>query len=153
MRALVVPVFACVLLSAAAIHRVVFSPSAHSGRNADSDKKELLALEDEWLHARDAQTLDRILAEDFVDPVAQGAFLTKTEHIDWFTKHLPPVGRKTRFDHLQVRLYGDTAIVNGMVIATDESGKELDRSIFTDVLVFRDRRWQAVNAQENKVEL
>ncbi len=152
MRALAVPVFACVLLSAAAIHGVASSLSAQSGRNAESDKKELLALEDEWLHARDARTLDRILADDFVHPVAQGLFLTKTQHIDWFTQHLPPVSRKTRFDHLQVRLYGDTAIVNGMVIATDESGKELDRSTFTDVFVFRDRRWQAVNAQENKLE-
>jgi uncharacterized protein DUF4440 len=152
MRALAVSVFACVLLSAATIHGVASSLSAQSGRNADSDKKELLALEDEWLHARDARTLDRILADDFVHAVAQGLFLTKTEHIACFTKHLPLASRKTWFDHLQVRLYGDTAIVNGMVIATGESGKEVDRSIFTDVFVFRDRRWQAVNAQENKVE-
>jgi Domain of unknown function (DUF4440) len=123
-----------------------------AARSAEQDRKALLSLEDEWLHARDAATLERILADDFVHPVAQGVFLSKAEHIEWFTKHLPPMSRKTRFDHLQVRLYGDTAVVNGMVIATAESGKELDRSIFTDVFVFRDQRWQAVNAQENKVE-
>ena len=123
-----------------------------AARSAEQDRKALLSLEDEWLHARDAATLERILADDFVHPLAQGVFLSKPEHIEWFTKHLPPGSRKTRFDHLQVRLFGDTAIVNGMVIATDVSGKELDRSIFTDVFVFRDQRWQAVNAQENKVE-
>jgi hypothetical protein len=42
-------------------------------------------------------------------------------------------------------------IVNGSVIATNDSGKVLDRTMFTDVFVFRDGRWQAVNAQENKV--
>jgi hypothetical protein len=39
-----------------------------------------------------------------------------------------------------------------MVIASDSAGKELDRTIFTDVFVYREGRWQAVNAQENRVE-
>jgi hypothetical protein len=145
MRALAIYLFALALLSTA-IPRF-----AHPTRDADSDRKALVALEDGWLHARDAGTLDRILADDFVHPVAPGLFLSKTEHIDWFTKHLPPASRKTRLDHLRVRLYGDTAIVNGLVIATDGSGKEQDRSIFTDVFVYRDGRWQAANAQENRV--
>jgi uncharacterized protein DUF4440 len=120
-------------------------------RSAESDRKDLLSLGEEWLHARDAATLQRILADDFVHPVAQGVFLTRAEHIDWYVKHLPPPTRKTRCDRLQIRIYGDTAIVNGLVIASDQSGKELDRSIFTDVFVYRDNRWQAVNAQENRV--
>ena len=122
-----------------------------SKRNPESDEQTIRTLEEQWLHARDVATMDRILANDFVHPVSQGVFLTKTEHIDWYVKHLPPLTRKTRFDHLQVRIYGDTAIANGMVIASDESGQEIDRSIFTDIFVYRDGRWQAVNAQENKV--
>jgi hypothetical protein len=47
---------------------------------------------------------------------------------------------------LNVRLYGDTAIVNGSVIAADDNG-ELERTMFTDVFVYRDGRWQAVNAR------
>jgi len=69
------------------------------------------------LHARDAATLERILADDFVHVVPQGVFLSKTENIDWYVKHLSPLNRRTRFDHIQVRIYGDTAVVNGMVIA------------------------------------
>ncbi|HZS28465.1 MAG TPA: hypothetical protein VFB76_14645 [Candidatus Angelobacter sp.] len=60
--------------------------------------------------------------------------------------------RHTRFGKLNVRLYGDTAIVNGSVIAADDSGKELSCSMFTDVFIHRKGRWQAVNAQENAVE-
>jgi hypothetical protein len=41
--------------------------------------------------------------------------------------------------------------MNGLLIATDENGKELSRWLFTDVFVRRDGRWQAVNAQETPV--
>jgi Domain of unknown function (DUF4440) len=129
-----------------------FSGAALKIRNLKTDKEEVIELEDQWLHARDAATLDRILASDFVHPVSVGYFLNKEQHIDWYTGHLPPLSRKTRFDQVQVRLYGNTAIVNGIVIASDESGKETDRSVFTDIFVYRENRWQAVNAQENRVE-
>jgi predicted GNAT superfamily acetyltransferase len=120
-------------------------------RSPEADRKTLLALEDEWLHARDAATLERILADDFVHPLPQGVFLSKAEHIDWFVKHLPRADRKTRLDQVRVRIYGDTAVVDGMVLASDESGKEIGRTVFTDVFVYREGRWQAVNAQENEV--
>lgn len=124
---------------------------AQTTRTPDADKQTILHLEEEWLHARDGATLDRILASDFVHPVPQGVFLTKAQHIDWYVHHLPRLERKTSLDHVQVRLYGETAIVNGLVIGSDEAGKELDRTIFTDVFVYRDGRWQAVNGQENRV--
>jgi len=53
---------------------------------------------------------------------------------------------------LKVRVYGDVGIVNGIVVTSDENGKQLDRTIFTDVFAWREGRWQAINAQENKVE-
>lgn len=118
-------------------------------RSPETDKQAVIALENEWLHAKDAATLDRILAEDFVHVIPADHFLTKQEHIAWTMKHPQSANRHTQFDKLQVRLYGDVAIVNGSVTATDTGGKELDRSMFTDVFVFRNGRWQAVNAQEN----
>jgi len=134
---------------------VLSSSQSHAfqtARSPEAARKTLLALEDEWLHARDAATLGWILADDFVHPVSQGVFLSKAEHIEWYVQHLPPLDRKTRFEQVRVRIYGDTAVVNGVVIASDESGKEVERSVFTDVFVYRDGRWQAVNAQENRVE-
>ena len=122
-----------------------------SSRNPNKDREAIIALEQEWLHAHDAATLDRILASDFVHVVPADFFLNKQQHIDWVVGHPEPKDRHTKFDKLSVRLYGDVGIVNGSVIATDENGKELDRTMFTDVFVFRGDRWQAVNAQENQV--
>ncbi len=125
--------------------------AASGGRTPESDKQSLTALEDEWLNARDAATLDRILAPDFVHPVSAGLFLTKAQNIDWLMKHLRPATRKEHLDHMQVRIYGEVGIVNGILITTTENGKELDRLLFTDVFEYRDGRWQAVNAQETRV--
>jgi hypothetical protein len=122
-------------------------------RTADKDRQALLALEDSWLRGEhDAATLERILAADFVHPVATGDLLTKTQHIHYSTKYLPPTGLKQRFDNLTVRLYGDVGIVTGIVITSDEHAKDVDRTIFTDVFAYRDGRWQAINAQENRME-
>jgi hypothetical protein len=52
---------------------------------------------------------------------------------------------------MQVRVYGDVGVVNGIVLTTDEQGREVERTIFTDVFVRRNGRWEAVNAQENAV--
>jgi hypothetical protein len=56
-----------------------------------------------------------------------------------------------RFDKLKVRVYGSTAIANGIVEASDSPEVKLRKTIFTDVFVYRDNRWQAVNAQENEI--
>ncbi|MBO0911386.1 MAG: nuclear transport factor 2 family protein [Acidobacteria bacterium] len=131
----------------------LFSSFASSGsaHTADKDRHALAAIEQQWLEAQDAATLDRILAADFVHVIPADQFLTKRQHIDWVLGHPGRKGRHRKFDKLEVRLYGDAAIVNGSVVATDDAGKEQDRTMFTDVFVFRDGRWQAVNAQENAV--
>jgi hypothetical protein len=130
------------------------SRAASSSENRDpaQDRQTLLALEDQWLHARDAAILDRILAFDFVHIAPGGYVLSKDEHIAWFEKHMPPVDRSVRLDRVRVRIYGDTGIVNGWVISTDPQSTKERRTAFTDVFVFRDGRWQAVNAQEDSVD-
>jgi len=139
------------LLSIGSIHvgRVSSAPQ----RTAAQDKEALIELENTWLKGEhDAAVLERILAPDFVHPVVTGDFLTKAQHIYYSTKRLPPANLKQRFDQLNVRLYGDVGIVNGIVLTSDENGKQLDRTIFTDVFAYREGRWQAINAQENRVE-
>jgi ketosteroid isomerase-like protein len=126
--------------------------SSQAPRDLAKDRAAITDLEEQWLHSEhDAAVLDRILAPDFVHVVPFDHFLTKQEHIDWAVKHPEPKDRHTRFDKLNIRVYGDVAIVNGSVAASDASGKELDRTMFTDVFAYRDGRWQAVNAQENGV--
>jgi len=46
---------------------------------------------------------------------------------------------------------GEVGLVTGLVISTGADGRE-DRTVFTDVFVRRNGRWQAVNAQENAVQ-
>lgn len=122
---------------------------AQQDRNRSKDREAITRLENEWLHAKDAATLDRILAPDFVHVIPVDHFMNKQEHIDWHMKHPEPEEHHTKFDKFNVRFYGHTAIVNGSVIAINLLGKVLERTMFTDVFVFRDGKWQAVNAQEN----
>jgi Domain of unknown function (DUF4440) len=121
-------------------------------RDANTDRKAITNLENEWLHARDAQTLDRVLAPDFLHPLPTGMLATKEQQISWFSTHPPPPGRTVRFEMMKIRLYGDVAVVNGIVEAKDSASPAPRRTIFTDVFSFRDDRWQAVNAEENQIE-
>jgi len=125
--------------------------TSFSQRSAGRDRQSLIDLENVWLTANDAQTLDRILAFDFVHPVPTGDFLTKAQHIEWFTKHPSPTNLKFRFDRLDIRLYGDVGIANGVVVTSDDNGKEIGRNVFTDVFAYRNGRWQAINGQETDV--
>jgi len=128
-------------------------------RTPEQDRAALVALENEWLaNEHNAAALEHILASEFVHPLPTGDLVTKAEHIAFSSAHPPPANRKQHFDQLQVRIYGDVGIVNGVVVTTDENGRsgsgenhEVDRTVFTDVFVWRDGRWQAVNAQENAV--
>ena len=134
------------------IASIIATVDAQCQRNSEKARAAIVALENDWLSSEsDGPSLDRILAEDFVHPVPQGFFLNKKEHIDWSVKHPPPAGHKAKFEKLDVRVYGETAIANGIVEANDATGPKPHRTIFTDVFVYRDGRWQAVNAQENPI--
>jgi Domain of unknown function (DUF4440) len=121
-------------------------------RTAESDREALQALENKWLQNEHSATdLNTILASDFVHPVVTGDLLNKAQHIQFSSTHPPPANLRNRFDDLKVRLYGDVGIVNGLVIMTNDKGEEVRRTVFTDVFVYRDQRWQAINAQENEI--
>ena len=127
-------------------------PVQPQSRTPERRRAALIALENEWLaNEHNAAALERILASDFVHPLPTGEFVTKAQHIAFSSAHPPPANQKQHFDQLRVRVYGDAGIVNGIVVTSDEEGREVDRTIFTDVFVKRDGRWQAVNAQENAV--
>lgn len=120
-------------------------------RSATDDRQAIVALENQWLDARDAATLDRLLADDFVHPVYSGDIINKAQNIDWLTKHPRPANRHAHFVQMEVRLFGDVAQAYGAVSVSDDSGREVSRNVFTDVFVHRNGRWQAVSAQETAV--
>ncbi len=112
-----------------------------------SAQKAIANVELRWLqHIDDPAVLQSILADDFIHVLPSGS-ITKQQHIDYVKTH-PRSPHETRsFQNLTVRVYGDAGIANGIVDTTNASGTH--RTIFTDVFVKRDDRWQAVNAQEN----
>lgn len=123
-------------------------------RGSDRDRQDLIALENNWLKGEhDAAVLEGLLAADFVHAVPTGDLLDKNQHIYYATHYLPPSDQKRRFESLNVRLYDDVGIVNGIVVSSDRNGKTVDRTVFTDVFAFREGRWRAVNAQENRIQL
>lgn len=62
-----------------------------AARSREGDRAALLAIEQQWLAgAGDAETLSRILADDFVHPVPTGDMLSKAQHIRWSSAHPPP---------------------------------------------------------------
>lgn len=120
--------------------------SARGPKSAEDSKQELLALENRWLRVEDdPAALEGILASDFLH-VVPGAIIAKDQHVQFLRKH-PAADQPTKhFEDLHVRVYGEAGIVNGAVIETTEHGEH--KTLFTDVFVYRDGKWQAVSAQE-----
>ena len=113
----------------------------------NSALKAIADIEQRWLqHIDDPAALQSILADDFVHVLPSG-FINKQQHIDYVKAHPRAPQESRSFEDLKVRAYGDTGIANGIVVVSGPSGTS--RTVFTDVFVKRDGRWQAVNAQEN----
>lgn len=141
------------LLFASAVGATLFamtvmqSQTKRSAPVQENAKQELLDVENRWLHAEDNPDVqEEILAPDFVHVFPSG-MITKEEQIDYSRKH-PEQGKTEpkHFEDLRVRLYGNVGIVNGAVVRGE--GATMRRTLFTDVFVRREGRWQAVNAQE-----
>jgi Domain of unknown function (DUF4440) len=117
---------------------------------AACDSSGAIAVENDWLaHEHDATALDHILAPDFVHALGSGQFISKADHIGWVSTHQPPPTEQRRFERLDVRVFGGTAVATGIVAA--QIGAATHRTIFTDIFACRDSRWQAVGAQETPV--
>ena len=121
--------------------------------NTADDEQQVRQLEHEWIEAflqGDTETLDRILADDFIFTDPEGRLLTKPEWIADITS-----GELTfesiHIDDLQVRMYGDAAVANGRVTvkAQSKEGGFEGQYCYTDMYVKRDGRWQAVAEQAN----
>jgi hypothetical protein len=117
-------------------------------------KLELEELEKRWLAAaNDADALKVILAEDFVLVSPEG-LVGKEQWIAQVKQHrATALNESRRFDDLRIRIYGGVAVVNGTIVGTNLSHSTTDKTAFTDVFTYRDRRWQAVNSQQTAMSL
>lgn len=123
----------------------------------DLENAQVVHLEHLWLRSQrtgNVGELNKILASDFVRPdPAGGEFITKAEMMKYLRTHPFPHqgGPEPHFAQLRVTLYGDVAIARGILTANDAHGAVSRKTLFTDVFVRREGRWQAVSAQENEV--
>jgi ketosteroid isomerase-like protein len=120
------------------------APSASTPANAV--ELELLKLERAWLDAyqkRDVAAMERIESDDFTITHANGRVITKAQEIANL-KRPGPSDSSMSFstEDTKVRVYGDTAVLTGIVIM---KGKDFsERSRYTDVYVKRNGQWQVV---------
>jgi ketosteroid isomerase-like protein len=124
--------------------------------NAPSIEQALIQMEKDWTEAgikKDAATMDRILADDWVAFAFDGKTLTKAEAIADL-KSGASTSQSVTLGEMKVRVFGDTAVVTGS--DTEKStykGKDSSgHYVWTDVFVKRNGKWQAAASQSTKTK-
>ena len=126
------------------------------GRSQGSSAVELaiIQMEKDWVQAalkKDAGAMDRIIADDWIGIAFDGTALTKGAVLNDLRSGTT-VSHTIELGPLKVRVYGDTAIVNGS--STEKStwqGKDTSgHYMLVDVFVNRNGRWQVVSSQVTK---
>ena len=147
----------CALLLTLAFSALVVGQGTtkSKGPQAGGVEQQLKQMEDDWQKAiknKEATTLKSIIAEDWVGTDDKGKLLNKEPYISQTTSNPDAIESTENFD-MQVRVYGDTAVVTG---GSREKGTRsgtayTDTYRWTDVFVRRGGRWQAVVSQWAKV--
>ena len=117
----------------------------------------LMQMERDWSAAylsHDTAVVARILADDYLGTDGRGVMTDKAQEIE--DARAADANRKVLsefIDDMKVRLYGDTAIVNGRTTEKLEiNGKELIIQYRrTDVFVKRNGRWQCVSFHGSRI--
>jgi len=120
-----------------------------------SVEQTLMQLERDWSQAslkKDIDTLNKIMADDWVNIDFLGKVVTKAQTIASLKSGLPAT-QAAGLGEMKVRVFGDSAIVTGSDTGKSGSkGKEIiEKYLWTDVFVRRNGRWQAVASQSTKV--
>jgi ketosteroid isomerase-like protein len=127
---------------------LVFGVTILAQTQTESVEQELIRLENEWAAAaveHDATTIDKIVADDFIDTTSNGTVLTKAQMLEYIKSHKEEVISFVT-DEWKVRVYGDAAVVNARnTIKIQFEGKEATKQErFTDTWIKRDGRWKCV---------
>jgi ketosteroid isomerase-like protein len=116
--------------------------------DAESDRAQIAALEQRWLAAirgGDRHALGEILAKGFVDINTDGKMRERDEAIAHASA--PPDTTQT-IRQLKVRVFGDTAVANGINTVHSKAHGWTVEVAFTDVFMRERGVWRAVSAQE-----
>jgi ketosteroid isomerase-like protein len=141
----------CALLFALVFPALVVGQPKSKESQAGGLEQQLKQMEDDWQKAlknKEAATLKRIIAEDWFATDDKGKVLHREPYISQTTSNPDAIESTENFD-MQVRVYGDTAVVTG---GSKEKGTRngtayTDTYRWTDVFVKRGGHWQAVVSQ------
>src|SRR6202521_1903031 len=148
-------IFATALLVVAASSFAYGQTDARATSGNAKVDQEIRRLEREWFDSYvrgDRAAFDRIVADDAVITYGNGKVGNKSEAIAEI-KAPADASYSLTSDDVQVRVYGDTAIVTGRVPEKGAfNGRSLNsQSRYTDVWVRRNGRWQVVAAQSTRL--
>lgn len=123
------------------------------GPSRQSPDQALLDFEHRWIDAllhKDVQTLDGLLADDFLDNAYNGNAYSKKEILARLSQG-GPTFPSLRLEEVQVRVYGgNVGIVTGVNVVKTDGGPVRVR--FTDVFRNKSCVWRAVSAQETVIQ-
>ena len=125
-------------------------------RTNDGATEEFIGfLEDAWVNAivqKDFNVLNQVIAEDFNGISPNGYAYSKGEAISDL-KSGAYVVKSMALDHVNVRVFGDVALVTYFQNEKSNYGEEdcSGRYAFTDVWAKRNGNWQAVASQGTPV--
>lgn len=102
-------------------------------------------LAEAWV-ARDRDTIERLVAPDWIVTHVAGQRLTRSDVLRDMLESSATRIESMTVDDVDVRLFGDTAVVTGRTHARGvQTGAAFDVTLrFTDVFVRRSDEWQAV---------
>lgn len=135
---------------------VAFTQTNSDGAGQNTKvEQEIRRLEREWFDSYvggDRAAFDRIVADDAVITYGNGSVGNKSQAIAEI-KAPADSSYSLTGDDIQVRVYGDTAVVTGRVTEKGRfNGQNLNsQSRYTDVWVRRNGRWQVVAAQNTRL--
>jgi ketosteroid isomerase-like protein len=123
-------------------------------RNSE-DEQALIKIQHEWAEARmkgDSSFTRRLEAENCTVVWPDGSVVNKREDLKSMTGAI--VFTEFKIDDLEVRLYGDTAIVVGQGMIRAHEGKQNllgGKFVWTDTFVKQNGAWKVVASQVTPV--
>ena len=113
-----------------------------------SDEQELIRLQHEWLRAETKRgDVRHFMADEYSLVTSEGTVITKAQMANFVASDDFPFTSMTVED-LKVQVYGNTAVVKGLIKWSDKSHKT-GQFLFTDTWLKRDGRWQCVATHES----
>jgi ketosteroid isomerase-like protein len=124
-------------------------------KHQSEDEQALIKIQHDWAEARmkgDTSYTQRLEAEDCTIVWPDGTIVKKEQDLKSMTGHI--VFTEFKIDDLQVRLYGDTAIVVGHGTIRASEGKQNllgGKFVWTDTFVKQHGTWKVVASQVSPV--